>query len=678
MNRVHRFLVATWAIACVLSVALGAFASPATIDASTRHLQLGPYLEVFEDTTATLGIDDVVRPEVAAEFKPLDKPFPNYGFTKSAVWARFTVENASDAPIERWLVLDFPPIEHVQVFREGEAPATQGILHPPSLRELPRRSYSFRIALAPHERRVVHVRAWGYVELQMPLDLWELSALGDFDRKFASIGSFAIGVMAALGLYNAFLFFYVRERAYLYYALYVFFIGIWLMSLDGSLFELAPAWVVASPHTINIIGGYAGIAFAPLFVRRVLRPQEQHRYLDWALLTVVVASPVCAALYFLGVLTYRTQSEVGAVLGIGGVVVGVVLGIVRWREGVVAARYMVLAWSSLPLFAILSLLSILGTIPVQRGLLPYGLASESVLFSLALAADARQRNAKIAAQHRASVRFVPHELLALIGRRELLDVRQGDQIEREMTIFFLDVRSFTTLVEKMTPEQTIAFVNAVFAKMEAPIAKHRGVIDKFMGDGIMALFERADDAVAASVACLGALDAYNASAAQRIAVGIGLHTGPVMVGTVGGDERLSCTVIGDGVNLASRIEGMTKTFGASILMSGATRAALKADVETRKLGRVAAKGKALAVEIYEVLDGLPPDERARKIATRADLEAAVGAFAACDLAGARARFASCVEANADDRAAALYVDACAKVGGASREGWDGAVQLDVK
>jgi two-component system sensor histidine kinase ChiS len=134
--------------------------------------------------------------------------------------------------------------------------------------------------------------------------------------------------------------------------------------------------------------------------------------------------------------------------------------------------------------------------------------------------------------------------------------------------------------------------------------------------------------------------------------------------------------IGDSVNLGSRIEGMTKMFGAQVLMSEATRSALArpAEVTVRKLGRVAAKGKARAVGLYEVLDGLSAEERARKLAKRTEFEAAVDAFVAGDLQGARRAFAG----SEGDTAAALYVELCTREGDAAGEGWDGAVRLDAK
>jgi class 3 adenylate cyclase len=673
-------------VAMLLAVAwllpASAFAAPlVVVDAEAMHVPLAPYLDVFEDTTATLGLDDVKRPEVAARFEAYRGSSPNFGFTRSAYWLRFDAENASDAPVERWLTVSFPAVEHLEVFREGEPPAIQGSLHPRAERELPRRGYTFRIALAPHERHAVYVRAWGESELQLPIELWARSALEADDRVFTSWAALAFGLMLALALYNLILFLFVREPAHLYYAGAVVSAALWITCLDDTMSELLPASIPWTPHAVNVVTAYGWLILATLFARSFLQLDQTHPRIARGLLGYAGLVATVGGLYLAGGLDYRVQNTFGSLLALLCGLASVTIAVLRWREGQVAARYFVLGWSVLVVNGALGIAAVHGLVPLRLGLIPHiGWSLEAIILSFALADAARRRNEHVAALQRASARFVPFELLALLGKRELPEVKQGDQVERAMTTFFLDVRSFTSLVEKMTPEQTIAFVNAVFSKMEAPIAKHRGVIDKFMGDGVMALFERADDAVAASVACLGALDAFNAEretrGEPRLAVGIGLHTGPLMVGTVGGDERLSCTVIGDSVNLGSRIEGMTKTFGASILMTDATHAALaRPDAfEVRRLGRVAAKGKARAVGLYEVLDGLPPEERARKLATRAQFETAVDAFIAADVAAARTGF----EGWPQDRAATLYLDLCVRADDAARASWDGAVRLDAK
>jgi adenylate cyclase len=686
--RVLRALVAAAFLLPLLSAMPALGAQVARVDASTTHLPLAPYLDVMVDPTARLDIADVTSPEVAARFVPFaGRVGPNYAYTASALWVRFAVENASDVPTERWLALDAPWVENVEVFRDGEPPAVQGMLHPRAERELSRRAYTFRIALAPHQVRVVHVRAWGQAEVMLPLELWEVGALGKADRGITTVIALCLGVMLAMALYNAFLFFFVADRVHLYYAVYVVGAGLWCTCVDGTLLDLLPDRVQVIPHWVNMASAYTGLALAGLFMRAVLGTRAARPRLDRWLLAVVVALLIIPVARLSGLIDLRMQNIIARPLMALAIVGWIAAAVVRWRDGLTAAGYVVFGWTALLAITVVSQLALLGIVPLGVKVVPLQIpfAVEAILFSLALADAARQRNRAVARLSRASARFVPHEFLALLGKGSLPEVRQGDQIEREMTVFFLDVHAFTSLVEKITPSEAMAFVNALFARLEAPISECHGFIDKFMGDGIMALFERADDAVAGAVACLEALGAFNAERAGRgerpVAVGIGLHTGPLMLGTVGGDERLSCTVLGDSVNLASRLERMTRIFGASVLLSDATKAALRssARLDTRCLGRVIAKGKRDAITVHELLEGLPRAERDEKRATAADFEAACRQLVAGRIEDARTSFERCQLARPGDAAVAVYLRMCAeRASGGTNDGWDGAVRLDVK
>ena len=160
-------------------------------------------------------------------------------------------------------------------------------------------------------------------------------------------------------------------------------------------------------------------------------------------------------------------------------------------------------------------------------------------------------------------RFVPHQFLNLLGYESIIDVNLGDQVQQEMSVLFADIRDFTTLSETMTPQENFNFINAYLSRMEPAITSNNGFIDKYIGDAIMALFsDFADDAVKAGIAMLNILTNYNEDR-QRVGyipiqIGIGINSGSLMLGTVGGKSRMDSTVISDAVNLASHIEGLTK------------------------------------------------------------------------------------------------------------------------
>lgn len=269
---------------------------------------------------------------------------------------------------------------------------------------------------------------------------------------------------------------------------------------------------------------------------------------------------------------------------------------------------------------------------------------------------------RLAKINAASNRFVPKEFLQFLEKESLVDVQLGDQIEKEMTVLFSDIRAFTTMSEQMTPEDNFRFINAYLSRMEPIIARHHGFIDKYIGDAIMALFGKStDDAVNASIAMLETLNEYNKSRQRpnrpAIKIGIGVHTGKLMLGTVGGHSRMDGTVISDAVNLASRLEGLTKKYHVSLLISDDVHQRLTnpENYSIRRIERVMAKGKTNATTIYEVFDADPPELQKCKRATRQQFEAGVSELQAGNFEEAVKLFEQCLTSCPDDTAAqALY------------------------
>jgi class 3 adenylate cyclase len=205
-------------------------------------------------------------------------------------------------------------------------------------------------------------------------------------------------------------------------------------------------------------------------------------------------------------------------------------------------------------------------------------------------------------------RFIPREFLGFLRKENILEVELGDWTECDMTIFFLDIRNFTTLSENMSPRDNFRFLNSFLGIFGPIIRTHSGFVDKYPGDGIMALFPgEPDDALSAALEMRERLLGYNAGRAQGgyvpIRFGVGIHSGPLMLGTIGENNRMDSTVISDSVNAASRLEGLTKKFSTDILVSGDTLRSLArpGDFETRLIGEESVKGKTKAVQVYELV-----------------------------------------------------------------------------
>ncbi|HEY9708241.1 MAG TPA: adenylate/guanylate cyclase domain-containing protein, partial [Oculatellaceae cyanobacterium] len=265
----------------------------------------------------------------------------------------------------------------------------------------------------------------------------------------------------------------------------------------------------------------------------------------------------------------------------------------------------------------------------------------------------------------AARRFVPNEFLSLLGHKSLVDVKIGDQVHREMSVLFSDIRDFTTLSEGMTPQENFKFINAYLKRMEPAIISNQGFIDKYIGDGIMALFSGvADDALKAAISMQLHLADYNQhrinSGDVPISIGIGINTGSLMLGTVGGQSRMDTTVISDDVNLASRLEELTKFYGVSVLISHQTLARLQNPTAycIRFIEQVTVKGKSKAVAVFEVFDGDELKIKEVKLATKSLFEKGLFLYYQQDFSEATKRFETVIRINPKDRVAQIYLERC--------------------
>jgi adenylate cyclase len=265
----------------------------------------------------------------------------------------------------------------------------------------------------------------------------------------------------------------------------------------------------------------------------------------------------------------------------------------------------------------------------------------------------------------ATSRFVPNQFLSFLGCDSIVDVKLGEAVELEMSILFSDIRNFTTLSEQMTPQENFKFINSYLSCMEPLIVENHGFIDKYIGDAIMALFsEGADNAVKAGIAMLHALVEYNqhrdSAGDVPIQIGVGINTGSLMLGTVGGSNRMDGTVIGDAVNLASRIESLTKNYGVPMLITQQTfdRLTNPTDYAVRVIDKVRVKGKSKLVTVYEVFDADLPEVKAGKLATLEVFAGGLSLYNTNSFKEAAAMFADCLRQNPGDKVAQIYLDKC--------------------
>ncbi|MEN0003528.1 MAG: adenylate/guanylate cyclase domain-containing protein [Bacteroidota bacterium] len=290
-------------------------------------------------------------------------------------------------------------------------------------------------------------------------------------------------------------------------------------------------------------------------------------------------------------------------------------------------------------------------------------------------------NQKLRTVNESNSRFVPMEFIHFLGKNSIEEVCLGDHIEQEMTIMFTDIRQFTKLSERLTPEENFDFINEYLDHIVPAIQRNDGIIDKFIGDCIMALFPGGPaQGLQASVELHQALQAFNAKLNKQgqppIRVGTGLHTGQMILGTIGTDERLQTTVISDAVNIASRVEGLTKFYKANIIITEESITKLPAanTFHYRFLDIVKVKGKTKAISIFELLSPHDP-----KLRYQAEYDAAVRLMRNKQIAEAAVLFDQLHRQNPEDEAIEVILARCQEyLQNGLPKGWDGVEEMEEK
>jgi class 3 adenylate cyclase len=289
----------------------------------------------------------------------------------------------------------------------------------------------------------------------------------------------------------------------------------------------------------------------------------------------------------------------------------------------------------------------------------------------------------------------PRVVEALLASQSLDASRLGLAEKKIVTVFFSDIAGFTQIGEQLSPIGLVNLVNEYFALASGPIVERRGVIDKYIGDAVMAFWcppfvEAGEQALAACLAALAQFDQLEVLRARmpditglrkgipKVDIRVGLASGEAVVGSIGSEHAKNYTVIGDTVNLGARLEGANKIYGTRILICEETRRLAGDAVETREMDSIIPAGKSEPVRIFELLaapGGLSDAQRTARDA----FEYALAAYRACDWPAAGTGFTACLDHCPDDRPARVFLQRLAKIRETGTpEHWDGIWHLETK
>lgn len=288
--------------------------------------------------------------------------------------------------------------------------------------------------------------------------------------------------------------------------------------------------------------------------------------------------------------------------------------------------------------------------------------------------------------HQATGKFVPYEFLRSIGRDTITEVELGDHAKKEVTVLFSDIRDYTSLSEQMSPEENFNFVNAFVGRMGPVIHDYNGFVNQYLGDAIMALFpDEIEKALEAAIHMLNECQDYNAQRIQDgwlpLSIGIGLHAGPLVMGIIGDKKRNDPATISDTVNIASWMEGLTKHYGANLIISESVYSHLSHNNKKniRFLGKVKVKGKQQAIGAYECFAGDKEEICLLKNKSIELFNEGLNVFFNKEFSQAGALFDRVIKQNPNDLVAQYFRKQAAKYTlQGIPENWTGIEKLDTK
>ncbi|MCP4131962.1 MAG: guanylate cyclase [bacterium] len=695
-------IVMLFGVLCRINIA----AQTLTINDSDGSYIAGTHFSILEDAERKYSIDSIIDPKTTAIFKKSSIVKPNFGYTDSIYWVRISIDNQSKNS-NFILEIDYPQIDYVSFFwkeKDRYSEKKAGDQLPLSVRDIKHRNSAFYFTQEPNSVKDYYLSFKTEGNMLLPVVIWKTNYFYQKDHYEQIILGIFYGLIMIMILYNLFIFIALKDPSYIVFVMFLLFFMFFSSSLSGLTYEYlldTKPWMVNKILAFLVSGC---VLTSVLFAISFLQTKKLLPVIHKILLVLIAISSALMVLSFF--VKYSTIIKISVAFVILDFFFLFIVGIISFIKKYRPARFYILAWTIAFTGYIVVALKNLGLIPSNL-LTEYssqlGTSFLVTLLSLALAdrinifkQEKEEAQKEMIENQKKSLeiqtvmatsfeRFVPKEFLKFLKKESIIDVHVGDHTQLNMTIMFSDIRSFTTLSEKMSIEENFKFINSCLKRFNPIITNNFGFIDKYIGDAVMALFYKTPlDAVKSAVEIQEELQVYNGHRAKMnydpVEIGVGLHNGELMLGTVGQENRIDTTVISDSVNLTSRIEGLNKLYGSGTIISEQLFLAIENfPYHYRYLDMVTVKGKKVPIKIIEVIDGLPPHIAEKKIQTGDLFKKGIELYQQKSFDEALNKFNEIISIHEDDLAAQVYIDrcnSCKKFG--VPDDWDGISNLTMK
>ena len=665
-------------------------AAPLPVQSITGQYSLASVVSYARDDGGDWSIDDLRAGRYQDRFHHNGRDGLSFGYVDAVYWLQFDVLSEDSIPTQ-WLV-EISGLGRSIDEIDAYFPDSDGDLEhqrsgdsvPFYQRRLRHHAVLLPFTLLPNTVSRLYIRVKTNGTLQIPATLWSQTRYLEHEHHDTLLEGLFYGILVIMIFYNGFVYLSIRDSSYILYVFYLVCVLMFAVSLKGVGFEYLWPEQTWWNNKSNLVFAELGVLFVLLFARSFLKTPQLAQWLNFLISLLVLSSIASFPVVVLA--SHRVAASILAVQYVLAVLFVVMAASLCLKRGFTAARYYLLAWLGVLvsiLVWVLNSFNVIHSYWIGAYSFQAGTAIQVMLFSFALAdrinllRAERESALKLQLAHSRRLvsmaqmfeRFVPKPFLQRIAREGIENIQLGKAEADELSILFADIRGFTSLSETLTPQELLNFLNACFGRLDNVILRHDGFIDKFMGDGVMALFEHDHHLQSARNAVMAAIDmhaevaVYNQHRANSgyapIDIGIGINTGSVIIGTVGSSDRMDSTVLGDNVNIAARLQDLTKQFGVKIIVSENTANTIRQDpyFQLRELGDVKVRGRKVAVALFEVLNA-DGENAALKLATLPVHRQALNDYRAQNWAAAAAGWRRCLDQFPGDTVCRYYLAEC--------------------
>lgn len=475
MRRWIFFLIPVWLISAGIHSAAASAEAPALrIMPNIESYDLAPYVSFIKDPDSALTIVQILADEDGLEWRMNNKPTVNLGYTDDACWFRIELANGDAAPQHRVIEIDYPVLDEIDVYTAGPNGVTDhlklGDKQPFKNRQVQFRNYIFPVHLETGMPLKIFLRVKSSSSIQLPLILWQENSLTAKNLDESMILGICLGIMLIMAIYNLFVYFSVRETSYLFYVFFLLSMTLLLSGIRGFGFQyLWPNSLQWNDQSI-VVGLAGAVFFGSLFIRDFTNlPSHRPFFSKFALFLAGMAGLIFICSF---VMPYTVMIQTAILIALITIVAGTIIGITRWIDGDIPARYFLMAWTAILLGGVILAANKFNLIPrnlFTENAVVYGMGLQAILLSFALA---ERLNIEKQNSLDAQMKAYEQERIARKAQEKALDIqkRANEMLEQRVRDRTIDLERANKKLESLSITDGLTgiknrrFFNAVYPR----------------------------------------------------------------------------------------------------------------------------------------------------------------------------------------------------------------------